>query len=347
MKRIFCLILSLILMLNAAALAESAQPAALPEWLELSADDTVLTVRIPLEDAKDDSCRFLFSAEGTLELLACEVIGDEPEESGESMWVGSFMSGSEEGGPVFLQLGVYDSEGTLLFARMLQLFVREDHSIEVVSCDADSWFYLTEDQCELNIRLDSNPTTGYQWTYEVSDEEILGCAAEEYTADPVEGPVSGSGGVWSARFAATGSKAGHVSLKLKYARPWEDGRAAKELLLSLFVNESGMIQPVVPQPEDEAPLGLYEADDGSSLCILRRSDGTFSAEISIFRLTAQDDGVGLYEDGVLTVTATDASGHPMIWEITGDGEGLKAVVTSSQWELLPEGTEFDFTPVSE
>ena len=347
MKRIFCLILSLILMLSAAALAESAQPAALPEWLELSADDTVLTVRIPLEDANSDSCRFLFSAEGTLELLACEVIGDEPEERGEGMWVGSFMSAFERTGSVFLQLGVYDSEGTLLFARMLQLFVREDHSIEVVSCDADSWFYLTEDQCELNIRLDSNPTTGFQWTYEVSDEEILGCAAEEYTADPVEGPVCGSGGVWSARFAATGSKAGHVLLKLTYVRPWESEGVPEDYALYLFVNESGMIQPVVPQPEDGAPLGRYEADDGSSFFICRRSDGTFFAEISIFRLTTQDDGVGTYEDGVLTVTATDASGHPMIWEITGDGEGLKAVVTSSQWELLPEGTEFDFTPVSE
>ena len=347
MKRIFCLILSLILMLNAAALAESAQPAALPEWLELSADDTVLTVRIPLEDANSDSCRFLFSAEGTLELLACEVVGDEPEESGESMWVGSFMSAFERTGSVFLQLGVYDSEGTLLFARMLELFVREDHSIEVVSCDADSWFYLTEDQCELNIRLDSNPTTGYQWIYEVSDEEILRCAAEEYTADPVEGPVSGSGGVWSARFAAAGGKAGHVSLKLTYARPWESEGVPEDHALSLFVNESGMIQLAVPQPEDEAPIGRYEADDGSSLFICRRSDGTFSAEIFIFRLTTQDDGVGTYEDGVLTVAATDASGNPMIWEIAKNEEGLKAEVVSSDWELLPEGREFDFLPVSE
>ena len=52
MKKFFSLLLCLsLLFVSSAALAEGEAPAVQPEWLELSADDTVLTVRIPLEDA--------------------------------------------------------------------------------------------------------------------------------------------------------------------------------------------------------------------------------------------------------------------------------------------------------
>ena len=348
MKRIFVLMISLMLLLCAVpSMAQEENSAVLPEWIELSADDTVLTVRIPLEDAQNHTCRFVLSDERVLSLLTCETIGDEAGENGQPMWVGSFMPSFDQLGHVFLQLSVSDSEGNHLSSRMLHLFVREDLSIEIVSFDEDSWFYLTEDSCSLNVSLKSNPTTGFGWICAISDETILQCVSEEYIADPTDEPVSGSGGMWNARFEAVGGAAGFVDLTLSYARSWEENPAAEEHILHFFVNESGMIQPIVPQAVNEAPVGLYEAGDGSTLSIFRRADGTFPAEISIVRLTQQDDGIGVYEDGVLTVTATDASGNPMLWEITRTEAGLKAIVADSTWSLLPEGSEFEFLPLSE
>ena len=248
MKRMFCLILSLILMLNAAALAESAQPAALPEWLELSADDTVLTVRIPLEDANTQSCRFLFPEEGALELLTCEVIGDEEGEEGDAMWVGSFMTTFVKSGHTFLQLGVYDAENNLLSARMLHLFVREDGSVEIISAEEDSPFWLAEDQGVLTFSLPSNPSTGFSWGYEFSVPDVLLLASEEYIPDPAAEVIDGSGGMWTARFEPAFTSAGFVDLTLRYARSWEDAAPAEEIILNLFVNEAGMIQFVQPKP---------------------------------------------------------------------------------------------------
>lgn len=251
MKKFFALLLCLsLLFVSSAALAEGEAPAASPEWLELSADDTVLTVRIPLEDAAAQSCRFLFPEEGALELLTCEVIGDEEGEEGGSMWVGSFMTTFSKFGHAFLQLGVYDAESNLLSARMLHLFIREDGSIEIVSAEENSPFWLDEEQTGLNIRLRAHPTTGFSWEYEISAPDILCIVSEEYIPDSAEGPIVGSGGMWTARFKAAFTSAGFVDLTLRYARSWEEAAPDEEIILHLFVNEAGLIQFVQPSPAE-------------------------------------------------------------------------------------------------
>ena len=251
MKKFFSLLLCLsLLFVSSAALAEGEASAASPEWIELSADDTVLTARIPLEDAGAQSCRFLFPEEGVLELLTCEVIGDEEGEEGSAMWVGSFMPTFSKSGHTFLQLGTYDAESNLLSARMLHLFVREDGSIEIVSAEENSPFWLSEDQGALNFSLPSNPSTGFSWSYEFSVPDVLLLASEEYVADPTEGPIDGAGGMWTARFEPAFTSAGFVDLTLRYARSWEDAAPAEEIILNLFVNEAGLIQFVQPKPAE-------------------------------------------------------------------------------------------------
>lgn len=251
MKKLFALLLCLsLLFVSSASLAEGETPAAAPEWIELSADDTVLTVRIPLEDAKTQSCRFLFPEEGALELLTCEVIGDEEGEEGDDMWVGSFMTTFKKFGHTFLQLGVYDAENNLLSARMVHLFVREDGSVELVSFEENSPFWLTEDQGILNFSLPSNPSTGFSWSYGFSVPDVLLLTSEEYIADPAAEGIVGAGGKWTARFEPAFTSAGFVDLTLRYARSWEDAEPAEEIILNLFVNEAGMIQFVEPRPAE-------------------------------------------------------------------------------------------------
>lgn len=74
----------------------------------------------------------------------------------------------------------------------------------------------------LVIELESNPTTGYQWTVEEVDVSILkqlGDAQYERT-----GPaMPGAGGSETFRFEAVA--AGETTLRLIYHRPWEEGVA--------------------------------------------------------------------------------------------------------------------------
>jgi len=68
------------------------------------------------------------------------------------------------------------------------------------------------------IRLDANPTTGYQWQLvQPLDPNILELVSSEYR--PTETKLVGAGGkeVWT--FKAVG--AGKAKLSLKYVRPWE------------------------------------------------------------------------------------------------------------------------------
>ena len=47
----------------------------------------------------------------------------------------------------------------------------------------DSWYELSEDECVLTVRLDANPTTGYEWSYAFSDDTALELLTDEYVED--------------------------------------------------------------------------------------------------------------------------------------------------------------------
>lgn len=75
----------------------------------------------------------------------------------------------------------------------------------------------------MTVTLAGNPTTGYEWTADLSDEVAsLLVAAEDdpaYLADTVAPNVVGSGGMYT--FTFTAAAAGQVELKLKYWRSFE------------------------------------------------------------------------------------------------------------------------------
>lgn len=88
------------------------------------------------------------------------------------------------------------------------------------------WYELTRDEQGadiLTVRLQSNPYTGYNWSFEISDPEMLELLAQEYVSDKPEAiMMCGVGGMWVASFRNFTGKAGAVSLELEYARAWED-----------------------------------------------------------------------------------------------------------------------------
>ena len=69
---------------------------------------------------------------------------------------------------------------------------------------------------EIEIVLESNPTTGYRWEILSSDLEKVG---EEYVTDPGREGLCGAGGTQRYRFLC--GTTGGRSVKFVYKREWE------------------------------------------------------------------------------------------------------------------------------
>ena len=75
------------------------------------------------------------------------------------------------------------------------------------------------------IRLEANPTTGYQWEPAgAPDEAVIRVVSDRYEAEATE--VVGSGGTQEIVIEGTG--AGTTTFELRYVRPWEEGGTPAE-----------------------------------------------------------------------------------------------------------------------
>ncbi len=95
-------------------------------------------------------------------------------------------------------------------------------------------------------------------------------------------------------------------------------------------------------------IGTYaNPSDGSSLTISSNSDRNgYDVKINLARLTSIDDGFGKHSDGILSFTATDASGNPISGKISFDGDQAKLTFTDSTWKYLPDGSVFEFVKLA-
>ena len=92
-----------------------------------------------------------------------------------------------------------------------------------MSCKAQKnpkFDYIINKNEELEIKLESNPTTGYSWKW-IKDESntILDSIGAIYVPKKVSNGVVGSGGTEIFKFKA--NKSGINSLKFEYCRSWE------------------------------------------------------------------------------------------------------------------------------
>lgn len=86
---------------------------------------------------------------------------------------------------------------------------------------------------KLNLKLDSNPTTGYYWYLKDIDASQLDQLSDDYIADPAPEGLVGSGGHQLFVFEALTT--GKSKLKLSYERSPQD--VAETLTLSIKVVE--------------------------------------------------------------------------------------------------------------
>lgn len=115
--------------------------------------------------------------------------------------------------------------------------------------EAAPWYELDEADEVLTVRLPANPTTGYEWTFEISDSEALELVTQEYVQDEAGQEMVGVGGTWVASFHGTFAKAGHVDLTLKYKRSFEQ-EAAETRLVKLWVMENNQLEVVSAEVVD-------------------------------------------------------------------------------------------------
>ncbi len=198
-----CLLLSLLCGAQAEALEGS--------WFELSAEDTVLTVRLPGDEANGYAWNAEFSDADVLELLTMEY------ENGQ--WAASYKATGKKAGLTELRLS-YEKDGAFPAATaVLDLSVNDAQKIEIESAKyvetyADTWVEMSEDARVLTVRLDANATTGYSWTYEIDNPAVLELVTAEYVPYENEEGLLGVGGEWVASFH--GLTAGTANLTLYY-----------------------------------------------------------------------------------------------------------------------------------
>ena len=77
---------------------------------------------------------------------------------------------------------------------------------------------------QIAIHLEENPSTGYVWTVDGADEEVVTVADAGY--QPPEGPAIGQGGMHA--FLVTAKSPGTAEIRLKHWRSWQGERSVTE-----------------------------------------------------------------------------------------------------------------------
>ena len=236
MKKLLAAILVLILMAASAALAEEASP-----WYEVSAENTVLTVRLPGNSKDGLDWRYEISAPEVMELLTSETTDGESEGMAGSptTYTASFKAVSGQTGNVSL-IFVYAAEGEEQGVKtwVLETEVDESGKISLLSVyqqeESADWCMLADDGYTLVVTLPANASTGYAWTADILDPNMLELTSEENAAGNSD--LLGAPGTYTATLKGTFEQAGSTEISFAYSRGAEE--LAESRTVDVFVNES-------------------------------------------------------------------------------------------------------------
>lgn len=85
----------------------------------------------------------------------------------------------------------------------------------IVLCGCDS-----EKNTIMTIKLEGNPTTGYEWNCKSSNEDVINQSENLYTPNSNEEGKTGVGGIYTFSFKAI--KEGMSTISCNYKRSWEE-----------------------------------------------------------------------------------------------------------------------------
>lgn len=85
---------------------------------------------------------------------------------------------------------------------------------------------------DLTVELQSNPTTGFEWTAEIEGTTVK-AVSDSYQQNKSEKATNGAGGIHTFVFQGVGT--GDSTITFKYARSWESGSPEKTITMDLTV----------------------------------------------------------------------------------------------------------------
>ncbi len=91
----------------------------------------------------------------------------------------------------------------------------------------------------MTVSLDGNATTGYTWSYTISDPTVLTCESDDYAENSHEEGMVGVPGVQHYTFKAMSE--GSATVVFTYARDWESGETGDAKTIEADVDDSGNI----------------------------------------------------------------------------------------------------------
>jgi inhibitor of cysteine peptidase len=113
----------------------------------------------------------------------------------------------------------------ILSVLMISCVTSHDYHVEI-SCDVFTEnpkslqsSYQIEPGDKIYIKLCSNPTTGFEWSYEMSGDDAV--KEEDHDFESPEGDVPGAAGQETWTFEAT--EKGTTVINMEYSQPWEGG----------------------------------------------------------------------------------------------------------------------------
>lgn len=231
MKKTIAVWVLAILMVFGAAFAETAavENADLTEnWYELSADNTVLTVRLPGNTKTGLTWSFEISASNVVELITNETIVGESEgmAGAPTTYVASFMAtaGIENSGSLILTCAD-ESDASLpaVYTRVLEIGADANNCLTINSVLTQEpfaeWVEVSNDSTVLTVRMpDAN------WSFEIVDPEAI----ELITCEDSEG-------VFVASFMPTLDQFGFAEIVFTS----DDGLTYRNV--DVFISENGQL----------------------------------------------------------------------------------------------------------
>lgn len=96
-------------------------------------------------------------------------------------------------------------------------------------------------------------------------------------------------------------------------------------------------------PSDDL-TGVYASldEDGSTVTLTEKEDGTYTVDIRLEGLIRIEDGIGVLEDDVIAFTGSDALGDPISGSFSFEEEHANLVISDSTWQYLPNGSSYLF-----
>lgn len=106
-------------------------------------------------------------------------------------------------------------------------------------------FTIGNEEKNVVVSMEANPTTGYSWSYTVSNDSVLQEVSSNYVADEHAQGMVGVGGRQYYSFSPL--VAGNVRVRFVYARPWEKQNPTTILTVSFSVATDGSITWKTPE----------------------------------------------------------------------------------------------------